>query len=75
MTKFISLTKQYGDGEPKVRINPTLIEYIEKRIWNGHEHSEVGLFSGKTFEVKETQKEIEELIEKASRFTIMNVKE
>ena len=75
MTKFISLTKQYGDSDLKIRINPTLIEYIERRIWNGEEHSEIGLFSGKNFEVKETSKEIEKLIEEASRFTIMNVKE
>lgn len=67
MADFIQLTRQYSDQDMNVLVNPVMIEFIEKRIWNGKCHSEVGLFSGKSYEVSETPDQIIKLIRKATK--------
>ena len=67
MANFIHLTRHYSDQDLSVSVNPVLIEFIEKRIWNGKCHSEIGLFSGKTFEVSETPEQIMKMINKSTK--------
>lgn len=65
MANLISLHLRFGDKSSKILINPLFIEFVEKRKWNSELYSEIGLMSGKSFEVTESPEEIEKFLTKS----------